>query len=488
MVLESELLAKSFSFYPKISLDSPSELLAKVQSTFPILRSFLETKDQNSFYSTEPFESLENFFSRPVPLEGVPWEEIVQFFTKEIVPRFNTNASTKFLAYVPGDPAPAALAGAMIMPVFNQFVGSTLASPGGVAIESLALQWIKELMGYPETSGACFTSGGSIANLTCLYSGLNAKVPWLKDEGLFGHRSPIVYCSDQTHNSINKALLMFGLGHKNIRIVSSDDNFRINTDELYTQILEDTNTKDFLPVLIIANAGTTNTGAIDDIDHLLAISKEFNLWLHVDGAYGALSRITDTKASVLLKYLPEADSIALDAHKWMFIPYEAGISLVKDRKKLKEAFSLTADYLAESHAIEETNLMVNFWEYSPQLTREFRGLKLWFFFMSYGLNGLETFITKNIHLAKYLTARIKEDDRFELMSTSELSIVCFRWKGTDEFNDTLISKIQQNQNYYISKTTLKGSIAIRVCIVNLTSDISIIDGLLKEIELIAGQM
>ena len=374
------------------------------------------------------------------------------------------------------------------MPAFNQFIGNVIASPGGIAIENLTLLWIKQLIGYPETAGGCFTSGGSMANVTCLFAGLNNRVPWLKEQGLSYGKTPLVYCSDQTHNSVFKALLMFGLGLQNIRIIPSDNNFQINLNALRDQISIDKKDVNVFPTIVIANAGTTNTGAIDDIEGLLTIVKELNLWLHIDGAYGALSKITNTPASELLKKLQEADSIALDAHKWMFIPYEAGISLVKDRKNLKEAFLITAEYLTESHSAEESNLMVNFWEYSPQLSREFRGLKVFFFLMSYGESGLKTFITKNIHLAKYLSSRIKEDENFELMSQSELSIVCFRWKGSDELNNRIITQIQKNNRYYVSKTTLKGKVTIRVCIVNLTANIAIIDGLLDEIKAVANNL
>lgn len=482
MTTESDKLARSFGSIPSIPLDTPAQMLSKIQGLFPIVQNFLETKDSLPFHRTEPFKNIDKVFARSVPQVGSSWDDIVKFFTQEVVPRFSSNANNKFLAYVPGDPSPAALAGAMIMPAFNQYVGSTLSSNGGVAIESLTLQWFKELMGYSLSAGACYTSGGSLANLTCLYAGLTDKIPWLKEKGLSRNKIPLVYCSDQTHNSLIKALLMFGLGLENIRIIPTEDDFKINLTALRETIVKDRQDDQCLPVIVIANAGTTNTGAIDDIDALLEISSEFNLWLHIDGAYGALSRITETKASSLLQNMHKADSIALDAHKWMFIPYEAGISLVKEREKLKKAFSISADYLSESHAVQETQLMVNFWEYSPQLSREFRGLKIWFFLMSYGLEGLKTFITRNILLAKYLTAKIQEDTNFELMSSSELSIVCFRWKGSDELNDAIITKIQENSNYYISKTTLKGKTTIRVCIVNLSSDVAIIDGLLKEIK------
>lgn len=487
MTLESERIAKIIKSIPEIAVDSPNELVTKITTLLPFIQDFLEKKHSIPFYRTESLESIERVFNRKIPSTGSTWDVILKFFSSEVIPRFNTIASNKFLAYIPGDPTPASMLGAMMVPFFNQFVGNVMATPGGVAIEGLSLQWIKELMGFDPSAGACFTSGGSMANLTCLYSALNTKVPWLKEQGL-GQKKPIIYCSDQTHNSVFKALIMFGLGLNAIHIIPTEEDFTINVSYLRKQIIADSEKDNFLPVIVIANAGTTNTGAIDSIDDLLSLTKEYNLWLHVDGAYGALSRVTDLKASRLLEKLSEVDSIALDAHKWMFVPYEAGISLVKDRKALKNAFSVTAEYLSESHATQETTLMVNYWEYSPQLSREFRGLKIWFFFMTYGLEGLKSFITKNIQLTKYLTARIREDPNFELMATSELSIVCFRWKGSDEVNNNIITQIQQNQNYYISRTTLKGRSTIRVCIINLSANISLIDGLLHEIRTIATNL
>lgn len=482
---ESMQIKKTFENYPKVELDNPSELLGKLQGFFPILKEFLESVNNNPYEKGETFIEIEKKLDMDLPIHPQSWEYIVNYLKMEFISRFNSNANNKFMAYIPGHPAPASIVGAMITPVFNQFVGSVIASPGGVALESISLNWIKELMGYSENSGACYTSGGSMANLTCLYSALNEKIPWFKEEGLFRNKIPLVYCSDQTHNSIIKALLMFGLGKKNIRIIKSTKHFQLDIGILRKTIEDDKKINTHIPVILIANAGTTNTGAIDDLDALFEISKEFNLWFHIDGSYGALSRVTETKASRLLKNINKADSIALDAHKWLFIPFEAGIALVKDRKYLKRAFSIDSDYLMDSHLEEDQNLLINYWEYSFQLTRELRGLKVWMFFLSYGVDGLKTFITRNIMVAKYLEAKVQEDDDLELMSSSELSIVCFRWMGDDDFNDKIITIIQKSKDYYVSRTLLKNKSTIRVCIVNLTSEPALIDGLLYNIHKIA---
>ena len=364
----------------------------------------------------------------------------------------------------------------------NQFIGSMIGSPGGVVIEGLALHWIKQMMDYPESAGGCFTSGGSVANLTGLYSGLINKAPWIKSDGLFGNKKPLVYCSDQTHNSITKALLLLGIGLKNIRVIETQEDFSINIDILKKTIENDKINTDNFPAIVIANAGTTNTGAIDDLKALYNIAKKNNTWLHIDAAYGGFARISKTTASELLVDINLADSIALDAHKWLFVPFEAGMVLVKNREDLKHAFSENADYLVDTQSVSEYQLMVNFWEYSFPMSREFRGLKVWMLINAYGREGLSNLITKNIFLAKYLATRVEEHPDLELMSSSELSIVCFRWRDSDEFYNKIIEKIQKNQKYYVSRTKLKGKSTIRVCIVNLKSDTDVIDRLIQEIE------
>ncbi|OLS23330.1 MAG: L-2,4-diaminobutyrate decarboxylase, partial [Candidatus Heimdallarchaeota archaeon LC_3] len=277
-------------------------------------------------------------------------------------------------------------------------------------------------------------------------------------------------------------LLLLGIGLKNIRIIETHEDFSINIDILKKTIENDKTNTDNFPAIIIANAGTTNTGAIDDLIALHRIAKKNNAWLHIDAAYGGFARISKTSASELLADINFADSIALDAHKWLFVPFEAGIVLVKNRECLKHAFSEDAGYLVDTQSVSEHQLMVNFWEYSFPMSREFRGLKVWMLINAYGREGLSNLITKNILLVKYLSTRVEEHPDLELMSSSELSIVCFRWRDSDEFNNMIIEKIQKNQKYYVSRTKLKGRSTIRVCIVNLESDTDVIDGLIQEIE------
>ncbi|MFW9992991.1 MAG: pyridoxal phosphate-dependent decarboxylase family protein [Candidatus Odinarchaeota archaeon] len=488
-MIPSKMIKEQFQETPCPERIFPAELVQRIRSLLPIAEEYLENTPKNHFHRDEGPAEVNEVFNTDLPENPDSWENIVQFLKEEIISRFLAISSPYFLAYIPSAPSPPAIIGAALTPLFNQFAGNVIASPGGSAIEGLAIKWITQLLNLAPTSWGSFTMGGSGANLTCIYAGLVDKAPWnIKKNGLFNNKRLMIYTSDQSHNCIIKAAMLLGLGEESVRIVPSDDSYHLTPEAVRRAIEEDEQDDNKYPVMIIANAGTTNTGAIDDITGLHELAKEKRLWLHVDGAYGAFARITDAAVSKELEALELADSIALDGHKWLFSPFEAGLAILKESNKLRIAFELGAEYLKDSDLEEDYPLQRNFRSYGFPLTRELRGLKIWMLIRSYGKQGLSHLITRNILVADYLRKRIQEHPSMELMTDGKLSIVCFRWTGSDEFNENIITRMQERKKFYLSRTTLKGKATIRVCILNLDATPELMDELIDEIESIVTEV
>ncbi|MFW9854773.1 MAG: pyridoxal phosphate-dependent decarboxylase family protein [Candidatus Thorarchaeota archaeon] len=476
-------IRSKFENIPHLKIIESDELTQMIESLFPIIREFLDGRTIRSHYSEETPKEINQAFDSSIPEHPQSWETIIHSIRNDMIPRFPSVGNPYFLAYIPGDPAPPAMLGALLTPIFNQFVGTVIGSPGGTAVESLAIKWIIQLLDLDDSSWGSFTIGGSDANLTCIYTGLVSVAPWnLKKVGLFNQKRLRIYTSDQSHNCILKTAMLLGLGEESVKIIQSDDSFRMTAEAVRSVIKKDEEDKEVIPAVIVATAGTTNTGSIDDLEGLYELAKEKKMWFHIDGAYGAFARITNTPISEELAGIKLADSIALDAHKWLFTPFEAGCAIVKDSEKLRNAFELSAEYLKDSELEDEYILQRNFRSYGFPLSRGLRGLKIWMLISSYGKRGLSQLITRNILAADYLRHKIQNHPHLELMSDGKLAIVCFRWRGSDQLNENIVGVLQRKKRYYLSRTSLKGRATIRVCILNLRTTLRLIDGLIDEIE------
>ncbi|MFW9779182.1 MAG: pyridoxal phosphate-dependent decarboxylase family protein [Candidatus Heimdallarchaeota archaeon] len=464
-------------------LISSQELTKRIESLLPLIREYLDHKSSKSHYSTETPQEVNNLFDANLPECPETWDSTVKFLRNIAIPRFPSVGNPHFFAYIPGDPAPPAMIGASLTPFFNQFVGTVIGSPGGTAIESLSIKWIIQMLQLDDSSWGSFTTGGSGANLACMYTGLVDRAPWdFKNDGINGNKRLMIYTSDQSHNCILKSAMLLGLGQRSVQIIETDESFRMTAETARIIIEKDEMEGNKVPALIVGTAGTTNTGAIDDLRGLSRLAREKELWFHIDGAYGAFARIANHEVARDLADIQLADSIALDAHKWLFAPFEAGCAIVSDGEKLRNAFELSAEYLKDSELETEYPLQRNFRSYGFPLTRELRGLKIWMLIRSYGKSGLSNLITRNILAADYLRQRVRVHPNLELMSDDKLGIVCFRWKGTDQLNKELVGALQERKKYYVSRTLLKGRITIRVCILNLRTTLELMDKFIEEIE------
>jgi glutamate/tyrosine decarboxylase-like PLP-dependent enzyme len=337
-------------------------------------------------------------------------------------------------------------------------------------MERLTVRWLAEMLGYPVDAGGLLTSGGSMANLAALGAARSAKSPVdvVRDGVSAVGRRMCVYVSEEGHFSVAKAAGILGLGESSVRAVKIDELGRIDLAHLASLVVNDLSAG-HLPICVVANAGTTATGAFDPLAELAAFCQRYELWLHVDAAYGGFAALAPT-ARPLFRGIAEADSVTLDPHKWLFLPVGCGCVLYKDPSTARAAFSHTADY-TRTIGLEHDEAFA-FWDYGPELTRPFRALDLWLLIKFAGAQKLGEVIEENIACARYLEELVSASDDFEMLAPVGLSIFCFRYtpKGfagdLDAFNEALLVELQRGGSTYLSNATVRGQFALRGCVLN----------------------
>lgn len=364
----------------------------------------------------------------------------------------------RFFSFIPGPSNYYSILADTLATGYNVFAGHWLGGAAAAMIESRTIDWLTHIMGYAEGSGGLFVSGGSMANLTALIAARNHK---LDSNFLNG----TIYYSHQTHSSLAKALRIAGFQANNLRKINTSDDFKIDIQELRQSIERDIQ-QGYKPFCVVGNAGTTNTGAIDYLNELSNIAKQYHLWFHIDAAYGGAAMLSTTYKHQLCG-INQADSIAIDPHKWWFQPYEMGCLLVKDKSRLKETFAVQAEYLNDTIKNEAE---INYYDYGIQLTRSFRALKLYMYIRCEGLDKINDDITKGIKNAEYLETLFCQKDYWEILSKPSLGIISFRAKLAETNNDILNAALSQHvcKSGYamITTTKLKGHLALRICAIH----------------------
>ena len=363
----------------------------------------------------------------------------------------------RFFSFIPGPSNYYSVLADTLAAGYNVFAGHWMGGAFAAMVETRTLEWLAQIMEFPETSGGVFVSGGSMANLTAIIAARENKLP--ED-----HVNGTVYYSEQTHSSLSKALHILGFKAKNIRKISSDNDFRMDVKTLRRTIEEDIK-NGLEPFCIIGNAGTTNTGAVDDLDALSQIAKENNLWFHIDAAYGGATMLSEPYKKEV-RGIQKADSVTLDPHKWWFQPYEMGCLLVRDKDTLKDAFTVRAEYLDDTVSNSKE---INYYEHGIQLTRSFRALKLYVFFRCVGLDQIAKDITKGFKNAEYIEILLKQKNYWEIITRPSLGIISFRVKisadesKNDAINADLSRYVLEDGYAMITTTKLKGHVALRMC-------------------------
>jgi aromatic-L-amino-acid decarboxylase len=404
----------------------------------------------------EGAEELARSFVEPPPAGPRPLETILERLRPAIRKSFNT-AGPGYLAFIPGGGIMSAAIADFIAVSANRYVGVRPPAPALAQIEETAIAWLAGLMGYPPTAGGILTSGGSLSTLSAIVAAREAKLPEDFSKGT-------MYMSDETHYCVAKAARIAGFRDWQLRKVATDERRRVDPKAL-AHAIETDHMKGLKPFMIIANVGTTNTGAIDEIPRLVSIGRSHSMWVHADAAYGGFFRLASAGRE-LMPEIEECDSITLDPHKGMFLPYGTGCLLVRDPQTLKRAHSMDAEYLHDVRAQESSN----FSDLSPELSRDFRGLRIWLPLVLHGVDAFRDAIEEKLMLTRWAYDRLRSDSRLEVLDEPQLSVIAFRLKGTGPASDKLNEELQRRVNargrVFLSSTRLDGRYVIRLCVLS----------------------
>jgi aromatic-L-amino-acid decarboxylase len=481
-----------------ISDDAMRELSA--QSVALVLDYFAHVSELPVFPETTS-DKIREQLQTTLPHEGEALEELMKD-CRAVINASRHNGHPRFFGYVASPSTPIGAFADLIASALNSNVTSWRSSPAATEVERTVLRWLGSMIGYGEDARGLLTSGGSMANLNALFIAHRVKA---EDEtsrqGLWNAGQPMtVYASEQVHLSIPKAADVLGLGREQVRLLKTDERFRLDVRSLRERLASDIN-NGFRPFCIVATAGAVNTGAVDPLNEIAEVAEEFGLWLHVDGAYGALSALDETKRA-LFAGIERADSVSLDPHKWLYAPVDCGCLLFRDERNVKNVFSEgEADYIKVHEQTDEESFAV--WDYGIELSRRFRALKIWLMLRYYGVRRVAAAISKDNKLAAELSERVSAAEDFELLAPVELSICCFRYvppalreqlaatdddeerarinERLDELNARIMHRVQREGRAYLSNATLRGRYALRACITNFRTTSNDIIGTLDTV-------
>ncbi|WP_417412376.1 pyridoxal phosphate-dependent decarboxylase family protein [Hoeflea sp.] len=430
-------------------------------------------------------DAVRNSYAAPLPLEPNALEDVYSELKSNLFPYPMGNIHPRFWMWYMGSGSFSGALGEFLAAIDGSNLGG--GNFAGSLMDNQVTNWLKEMMGFPETAGGTLVSGGSMANILGLTVARNAMAGInVRAEGVAAIKQPLsYYASDQAHSCHQKAVELLGLGNNALRRVPSDAAQRMNLSELRKQIRED-RVAGRRPACVIATAGTVNTGAIDDLKAIREICNEEGLWLHVDGCIGALMSIADENRH-LVAGIEDADSLALDPHKWLHVPFEAGCALIKDAALHRDAFAVHPEYLEEKpRGIAAAEYLQ---DYNLQTSRGFRALKVWLTLKEFGVAKFGRLIDQNIAQARYLTEMVEDDAELELAAPTTINIVCFRYKPdglTDDalqsLNTEIMIRLQESGTAAVSDTTVKGRHCLRAALCNHRTRKSDLELLLREIK------
>lgn len=467
------------------TLDPPdwNELRALGHRMVDEMMTYLETVRDRPVWQRMPDE-VRGRFAGPAPRRPEGAEQAYADFVQDVLPYPTGNIHPRFWGWVMGNGTPFAALSEMLAATMNPNVGG--ADHAANLVEAQVIEWCKEITGYARESTGILVSGGSMANLVCLAVARNAMAGFdIRKLGVAGARRPMtLYASSETHSSVQKAMELLGLGDDACRRIPVNDQYEMDLAALEKAIGED-RAAGRQPFCVVGNAGTVNTGAIDDLASLAELCRREKLWFHVDGAFGAIAAL-DPEYRARLRGMEQADSLAFDLHKWMYLPYEAGCVLVRHPEAHRATFSLTPGYL--THATRGT-AAGDLWfsELGPQLSRGFRALKVWMCIKEHGLDRFAELVRGNIAQARHLASLVEREPELELLAPVPLNIVCYRYRAAgldedalNELNAELLIRLQESGVAVPSNAMLNGRYALRVANTNYRSTSEDFDLLVRE--------
>ncbi len=454
---------------------TPEEFLAISDEVTALAADFLRELDTRDIKPHARGAAIKHLFDQPCPEEGLGRAALTGL---QDISHSSRAQNGRFFGYILGSGEPVAATADLLASVMNQASTAWRSSPAAVTVERVVVRWLAEAIGCAGFTGS-LTGGGSPANLMGLATAREAKAPANER----GAQPAIVYASTEVHMSIPKAMALLGLGRENLRLIPVDDAFRMDLNALRQTIAQD-RTAGKRAIAIVASVGTVNTGAIDSLTEIADIAQDNDLWLHVDGAYGALAAMA---APAKFRGLERADSLSLDAHKWLYQPLDCGCLLYRDAVNARRAFSYSGDY---ARALEQDpDESFAFFEESMELSRRFRALKLWLSLRYHGMAAFRASIAEDLQLAQRLARRIEKESTLELLAPVELSAVCFRVRSAndqrpttnDDLNVGIMQRVNDRGRVYISNATIRGQFALRACITNHRTTEADVDAVVEEV-------
>jgi aromatic-L-amino-acid decarboxylase len=409
-------------------------------------------------------------FDEPLPTDGQPIEAVLAMVRDRILTRPFGNSHPRFFAFINATADPLGTVADYLASAMNSNCWG--GDHAAIHVEKQVLRWLAAILGLPEASEGILTSGGSMANFTALATARRAMAPGVREDGFAGTEPLVVYVSEEVHNCVDKAVDLLGIGWKQLRKIPTDDRYRIRVDLLRQAIAEDRRAGR-KPAIVVGNAGTVNTGAIDPLEELADLCASEGLWFHADGAYGAMAVISP-RLKPLFRGLERADSVAADPHKWLYVPYEAGATLVREPGRMTDAFQRPAPYLVHDPD-SPVRGPVSFNERGPELSRGFKALKVWMGLKHHGVSGYAAAVEHDVAMARALADAVSAHGDFELVAPPVLSIVGFRYRpagrtldaaSLDRLNRQIVNRLVGSGAFFLAPTLLKGRTAMRAALVN----------------------
>ena len=462
---------------PDLTLElTPDEMQRLVAQAMEHIVAHVESLPQQPAVSIESGAETAHNFVEPLPERGQAAPELLTLLFERAIPKSFNTAGPGYLAYIPGGGLFHTAVADLITGAVNRYMGLWIAAPALAQIEATVIRWFCDLVGYPASARGILTTGGSLANFSAVVTARRERLPENFLSGTF-------YVSNQTHHSVQKAALLAGFPPANVRAIPVDAQFRVRVDVMEQQMAEDRNAG-FSPFLIVGNAGTTNTGAVDDLVTLAEIAQREKVWFHVDAAYGGCFLFTQ-HGRTIMSGIEQADSVTLDPHKGLFLSYGTGSLLVKDGAALKRAHQVTAAYLP---SVEDDPEVVDFANMSPELSREFRGLRVWLPFKMHGATPFRRNLEEKLELTRWATAELRKIPGIEIVAEPQLSIVSFRLtrpglgpEALNRLNQALLQRVNARKRVYLSSTFLNGNFILRICILSFRTHLDRVHMCLEDI-------
>ena len=437
--------------------------------------------EQPAYVDTAAAVAASKSLVEPMPTSPTPLDDLLaELFDRHAAASFTT-AGPGYLAYIPGGGLFHAAIADLVADAVNRYTGVLAAAPGFAQIERNVVRWFAEIVGYPAETGGFLTSGGSLANLGAIVA---ARVDRLGERFLDG----TIYVSDQVHHCVSKAARIAGFPRANLRVIPADERFRMPVAAVERAILEDRE-RGRRPFLLVASAGTTNSGAVDPLPDLADLAARHGLWYHVDGAYGGFFALTE-RGRAILAGIERADSIVLDPHKGLFLPYGTGALLVRDVATLEAAHSEHADYMP---TLQDDPELVDPCEISPELSKPFRGLRVWLPFKMHGAGPFRRNLDEKLDLTRWIAERLRALDGIEILAEPQLSTLAFAVEagpGTgagaaaeaNRRTEELLAAILRRGRVHLTATSLRGRFAIRICVLSFRTHLDRMEACLEDIE------